>query len=464
MNYIPPEPEYATDLHVSEPIGLPHSREAEEAVVGGVLINPDTYLELASFLCADEFYIHRLRFIWTAFERLVKRQVPIDSLTVSEELDDMGRLDEIGGPAYLTALLNQVPTTLHCEAYGQIIKATSIRRRLLVAGNEIATLAYDESEPIESVISGAEQAVFGVTDRALKQDNIAARKAVSDLYDHVDNLCKAEKPPGMLTGLQDFDALLGGFVPGTSGLVGARPGKGKSALLLTCLQFIETRKNPPAIVLNDMEMTAKGVMGRIAAMISGVSAEKIRFGKLTDEDWPAFNHAIEVIGDWPLIIIDERDPLALFPKIKHMHRRGECDLLINDYVGQFEAKAESRVRQVGIASKILSKIAKKIEIPVVTAAQVSRTIDTRGKDSELVLADLKESGDLEQDANWVLFLNPDENATMQNIRHCHLAKNRDGKVGRFELLFRDCITKFETVTTRKIDIESYRDVTGEKDD
>lgn len=142
--------------------GLPHSREAEEAVIGAVLINPEVYYDLAQFLQPDDFYIHRLRFIWEAYVRLQERRVPLDSLTVSEELEDMGRLEEIGGQAYLTALLNQVPTTLHAEAYGKIVEATSTRRKLLTAANNIATLAYDENESIDIVMGESEKAIFNV--------------------------------------------------------------------------------------------------------------------------------------------------------------------------------------------------------------------------------------------------------------------------------------------------------------
>lgn len=455
LDFNPPEP--TTEIQFVETPGLPHSREAEEAVVGGVLISPDTYFDVAQIVRADDFYIHRLRFIWESFIRLEQRHVPIDSLTVSEELDDMGRLGEIGGPAYLTSLLNQVPTTLHAEAYAEIIKATSTRRKLLTAANEIARLAYDGSEPIESIVSGSEQAVFQVTDKMLKKGDVYARDAVRDLYDHVDKLKREGKPPGVLTGSIDFDKIMGGLVPGTSGLCGARPGIGKTALILTWIAFIESRKNPPAIVLNCMEMTTRRVMGRIASIISGVSAEKIKNGTLDDEDWPSFNHAIEVIGDWPLTIIDERDPLALLSRIKHDNMNGTCDILFNDYVGKFEAKADSRVRQVGIASATLSKIAVKTDIPVVTNAQVSRSIDTRGKDSELVLSDLKETGDLEQDADWVLFINQSTEPTMTNIRNCKIAKNRDGAVGTFDLSFRSNLTKFDNVACRSFNTDNYRD-------
>lgn len=461
----PPEPE-APEISVQDhpsTFGLPHSREAEEAVIGAIMINPEVYDNLSQFLTADDFYIHRLRFIWQACERLVKRNCPLDSLMISEELDSMARLDEIGGPAYLAALLNQVPTTLYADSYGEIIHATSIRRKLLVAGNEIANLAYNEEIQIDEVLSKSEQAISGVTGNVTRKDDVTAHEAVNELYDHVDYMCKNEMPPGVLTGSKDYDVLAGGLRKGTYGLVGARPGMGKTALMLTWITNIYKRKGVgvPHIILDCMEMTPKRLVGRMAAIISGVDAEKIRDGKLTDQDWPAFNHAVEVIASWPLMIIDERDPLALIPRVKVARKRGECDILFVDYIGKFEAKADNRVRQVAIASSSLSKIAIKNDIPVVSAAQVNRTIDTRGKDSELVLSDLKETGDLEQDADWVLFINPD--STAPNLRNCNLAKNRDGKVGRFELLFKSSITKFENVDERKFDMENYRDISGERD-
>lgn len=458
ITYSPPEPEAEQE---STSFGLPHSREAEEGVIGSVLINPSVYDDLCQFVHADDFYIHRLRFIWDAFKRLSDRQTPIDFLTINQELDDMGRLDEIGGPAYITSLLNQVPTSLNAEYYGNIIYAKSIRRKLLIAGNEIASLAYDDEIEIADVVSRSEQAVSKVSGNISRKEDVSAHDAIRELCDHVYSMADKDCPPGILTGSQDYDSLTGGLIPGTSGLIGARPGVGKTALLLTWVVNIQSRKNAPYILYNCMEMTPRRLMGRMAAILSGVSAEKIRNGTLCDEDWPVFNHAIEVISSWPLMIIDERDPFALLSRVKIANRRGECDILMNDYVGKFEAKADSRVHQVGIASSILSKIAVKVNIPVMAAAQVSRTIDTRGKDSELVLSDLKESGDLEQDADTVLFLNQD--TAVPNLRKCRLAKNRDGKVGLFDLLYKSEITKFENVVHCKVDPSQYRDISGERD-
>jgi len=164
--------DFSTTVSTSSPSPqiVPHSREAEEAVIGAVMINPEAYYDVAQFLQADDFYIHRHRWVWETFMRLHERRVPIDFLTVSEELDQLGQLAEVGGPAYLTSLINNVPTSLHAEAYGQIVEETAIRRRMLAAANEIAKLAYQEDASVETVMNESEKAVFGVSERRTTRD------------------------------------------------------------------------------------------------------------------------------------------------------------------------------------------------------------------------------------------------------------------------------------------------------
>ena len=192
--------------------GIPHNREAEEAVVGAVLIDPEAYYDLAQFLQADDFYIHRHRWIWEAFTRLHEKRIPLDFLTVSEELESAGQLAEIGGPAYLTALLNQVPTSLHAEAYGRMVEAAAIRRRMLTAANQIATMAYNEQETIENVIEGSEKSIFNVSERRLKKDLLPISSVLSDYYDRIDELAKRpEDIFGVPTGFIDLDRMLTGL-------------------------------------------------------------------------------------------------------------------------------------------------------------------------------------------------------------------------------------------------------------
>jgi len=213
---------------------IPHSREAEEAVIGAVMIDPEVYYDLAQFLQADDFYIHRHRFIWETFNRLHEQRIPLDFLTVTGDLERMGQLAEIGGPAYLTALLNQVPTSMHAEAYGHMVEATAIRRRMLTAANQIATLAYDEHELVDQVMQQAEKAVFNVSERRLKHDVQPISKVLSDYYDRVDDL--ARRPDdihGVPTGFKDLDHLLTGLQPSDLLIIAGRPGQGKTGFLLS---------------------------------------------------------------------------------------------------------------------------------------------------------------------------------------------------------------------------------------
>ena len=172
---------------------VPHSREAEDAVLGAVLINPEAYYDVASFLRADDFYIHRHRWIWETFTRLHERRIPIDLLTVTDELDQQGQLEETGGPAYLTALINNVPISLHAQAYGRIVEANAIRRRMLSAANEIAKLAYQQDSTVDTVMDEAERAVFGVSERRTTRDLRSIQEVLSEYYDRIDQLSSRDR-------------------------------------------------------------------------------------------------------------------------------------------------------------------------------------------------------------------------------------------------------------------------------
>jgi replicative DNA helicase len=435
--------------------GLPHSREAEEAVIGAVLINPEVYYDLAQFLQPDDFYIHRLRFIWEAYVRLQERRVPLDSLTVSEELEDMGRLEEIGGPAYLTALLNQVPTTLHAEAYGKIVEATAIRRKLLTAANSIATLAYDENEGIETVMGEAEKAIFNVGERKMRHDVRPIREVLSDYYDHVDELARRdEEIVGVPTGFTDLDKMLGGLQPSDLLITAGRPGTGKTALMLTLANHAAL-VHKKRVAIFSLEMSNEQLVQRLIAQQTGIDSQRLRSGKLTDEDWPVFNHAIEVLGDTRIYLDDTPalTPLQLRTKCRRLHMEFGIDLIILDYLQLMssETRNDNRVQEVSYISRSLKQLAREINVPLMAAAQLSRAVEQRA-DKEPQLSDLRESGSLEQDADIVMFIYRDEkDPTMANVTHLKVAKHRNGPVGQVDLIFRNNLTKFENAATRNVD-------------
>jgi replicative DNA helicase len=436
--------------------GLPHSREAEEAVIGAVLINPEVYYDLAQFLQPEDFYIHRLRFIWEAYVRLQERRVPLDSLTVSEELEDMGRLDEIGGPAYLTALLNQVPTTLHAEAYGKIVEATSVRRRLLTAANAIATLAYDENEAIATVMGEAEKAIFNVGERQMRHDVRPIREVLSDYYDHVDELARrGDEIVGVPTGFTDLDKMLGGLQPSDFLITAGRPGTGKTALMLTLANHAAL-VHKKRVAIFSLEMSNEQLVQRLIAQQTGIDSQRLRSGKLTDDDWPVFNHAIEVLGDTRIYLDDTPalTPLQLRTKCRRLHMEYGIDLIILDYLQLMssETRNDNRVQEVSYISRSLKQLAREINVPLMAAAQLSRAVEQRA-DKEPQLSDLRESGSLEQDADIVMFIYRDEkDPTMANVTHLKIAKHRNGPVGQVDLIFRSNLTKFENAATRNVDL------------
>jgi replicative DNA helicase len=435
--------------------GLPHSREAEEAVIGAVLINPEVYYDLAQFLNPDDFYLHRLRFVWEAFTSLHEKRIKLDFLTVSNELESMSRLEEIGGGAYLTALLNQVPTTLHAEDYGKIIESHSVRRKMLTAANQIATLAYQESSPIETVMGEAEKAIFNVSERKMRHEVMPIRSVLSDYYDHIDELSRrGDDIVGVPTGFTDLDKMTGGLQPSDLLIIAGRPGGGKTAWMLT-LANNAALKYKKRVAIFSLEMSNEQVVQRLISQQTGIDSQRLRTGKLTDEDWPLFTHAIEVLGDTRIYLDDTPalSPLQLRTKCRRLEMEFGLDLVIVDYLQLMssESRNENRVQEVSYISRSLKQLARELKVPLIAAAQLSRAVEQRA-DKEPQLSDLRESGSLEQDSDIVMFIYRDEkDPATQNVTHLKVAKHRNGPVGTIDLIFRSNLTRFENAATRTVD-------------
>jgi len=213
---------------------VPFHREAEDAVIGSVLVNAEVYFDLANFLTPTDFFLHRNRWVWEAFAGLHEQRLPVDVLTVAEELERQGRLDEVGGPAYLTELIHSVPTSLHAEAYGRLVEETAIRRRLIEAAQQVARLAYQSETPIEDAVNEAEKAVFGVSERRLTHQLQPIRQVLSEFYDRMDYLARhQDETIGVPTGFIDLDRVLGGSQPSNLLISAGRRGQGKSGFCLT---------------------------------------------------------------------------------------------------------------------------------------------------------------------------------------------------------------------------------------
>ena len=434
---------------------VPHSREAEEAVVGAVFINPEVYFDVAQFLSADDFYIHRLRWIWEAFTSLHEQRIPFDLLTVSNELEKRGQLTEIGGPAYLTSLVNQVPSSLNAESYGHIVEGYSVRRKMINAANQIASVAYNERTNVDDVMDEAEKAVFNVSERRLKHDLQPISSVLSEYYDRIDDLAKRpEEFYGVPTGFIDLDKMLTGLQPSDLLIIAGRPGQGKTGFLLSVAKNAGlTHKKHVAIF--SLEMSNEQVVQRLIAQETGIDSQRLRTGKLHETEWPLFTHAIEVFGDTHIYLDDTPaiTPLQLRTKCRRLHMEFGLDLVIVDYLQLMggDTRNDNRVQEVSYISRNLKILARELNVPVLAAAQLSRAVEQRS-DKRPVLSDLRESGSLEQDADIVMFIyRPDQyerDTVKQNVAEIIIAKHRNGPVGSVELVFRNELAKFENAATR----------------
>ncbi|MCL4560571.1 MAG: replicative DNA helicase [Chloroflexi bacterium] len=450
MSELPPQ-----DLQAAEPVVVPQSREAEEAVLGSILINPEAYYDVAQFLQAEDFYIHRNQWIWETFTRLHERRAPIDYLTVSEELDQQGQLAEIGGPAYLTALIQQVPTSLHAEAYGHLIEVSAIRRRMLAAANQVAKLALDEHAPIETAIDEAEKSIFGISERRARHDLQPIQAVLSEYYDRIDQLSqRGADIYGVPTGLIDLDHLLGGLQKSDLLIIAGRPGMGKTGFLLSIAKNAAL-KHKKHVAIFSLEMSNEQLVQRLISQETGIDTQRLRSGQLNEDEWPLFTQAVEVLSDTKIFLDDTPaiTPLQIRTKCRRLHLEYQLDLVLVDYLQLMSSdmRTENRVQEVSFISRNMKVLARELNVPVLAAAQLSRAVEQRA-DKRPMLSDLRESGSLEQDADIVMFIHRpdalDKDTVKQNIAEIIVAKHRNGPTHPgIELVFLSNLARFENAAT-----------------
>jgi replicative DNA helicase len=450
----PPETETTAGPQI-----VPHSREAEEAVLGSVLINPEAYYDVVEFLQGQDFYIHRHRWIWDAFNRLHERRNPIDFLTVSEELDQMGYLSEIGGPAYLTALINNVPTAMHATAYGHLVEETAIRRRMIEAANKIAKAAYQEDITVETAIDSAEKAVFSVSERRLTSDLQPIQKVLSDYYDRVGDIAsRGDEMYGVPTSFRDLDALLGGMQPSDLLIIAGRPGQGKTSFMMSVAKNA-ARQHKRHIAIFSMEMSNEQLVQRLIAQETGIDSQRLRLGKLEDNEWDLFAEAVEALGQTHIFLDDTPaiSPTQMRAKCRRLHLEHRLDLIIVDYLQLMRGdyRTDNRVQEVSYISRNMKALARELNVPVLAAAQLSRAVEQRS-DKRPVLSDLRESGSLEQDSDIVMFIYREDkdkpDSIMKNVAEIMVSKHRNGPTGSIQLVFREHLAQFVDAATYHIDM------------
>lgn len=358
---------------------VPFSQEAEEAVDGAVLMGPEVFFSVNSILRPEMFYVLRNGYIWEAFERIVERDEQIDYLTVQEELDNQGRLKEIGGPAYLTHLMNSTPTSMHAEVYAHLVKRAWMRRMLLLAADEIKGLALDEQLPIEKVIDESNQCLFKASDQQVDERDSSAANIASQYFNELERLYTGDEPPGIPTGLAPVDEASGGVYRREVTVVAGPSGFGKTTLLLTIAQNNCRLGLRVAIFSN--EMTRDEIMRRLTSMETGIPESKLKKGKLTPEEWSLFVAANGRIAEWNLNIVDDLNPLTplnLKRRIRKLQYHQGLDLVIVDGLRKMKThrrindKEQSQKDELSLIIEDLVDLARQVNLPLLLAHHFHR--------------------------------------------------------------------------------------------
>jgi replicative DNA helicase len=439
----------ADNLQVRIP---PHSLDAEESVLGALLLDKDAIIAVAEFLSSEDFYDDRHRIIYECCLELYEERVPIDVLTVADKLKRKKYLKSIGGASFLAELANKVPTAAHVEHYGRIVKDSSTKRSLMTAASKLVTLSMDDSLKADELLDKAESEVFSLTQVHLEGSFTQVREALAESFDRLDELHKqSEGLRGVPTGFKDLDDTLAGFQRSNLIILAARPGVGKTSLALNIAQNITVGYNRPVAIFS-LEMSREELVDRLLIAQADIDAWRLKTGKLSEEDFTNLSNAMGVLAEAPLYI-DDTPALSILEmrtKARRLQVEVGIDLLIVDYLQLARSRnLENRVQEVSEISQGLKNLARELKIPVLAVSQLSRAVEQRGE-KKPQLADLRESGSIEQDADVVMFLYREDEESPENIA-LDLAKHRNGPLKRIKLFFRGDRIKFYGRETKRAD-------------
>lgn len=431
---------------------IPANPEAEEAVLGSLLIDPDAVLKVASFLAPDDFYREKNAWIYRAILDLHERREPADFVTLVDELERRNILHEVGGAAYITSLINNVPSAVYVEHYGRIVERTATLRRLIDAASRITALAYEGAEDVNEVVDRAEQLIFNVSERRIRRDLRPVGQVMHQVVDRIEYLHRHQgEVLGVPSGFTKLDKLLGGFQKSDLIIVAARPSVGKTSLAMN-FALNAARKYRKVVALFSLEMSAEQLVQRLLAMETGIDQQRLRRGEISEHDWDVLMAAAGELSGTMLFIDDTpaMSALELRTKARRLQAEHGLDLMIVDYLQLMrgDTRSENRVQEISYISRSLKSLARELEVPLIALSQLSRAVETRS-DHKPQLSDLRESGAIEQDSDVVMFIYREdmvkENSEKKNIADIIVAKHRNGPTDTVPLYFRKELTKFENL-------------------
>ncbi len=433
----------------------PHSIEAEQAVLGGLMLDNATWDQVADRIDDSDFYRNDHRLIFRAIRRQAENSKPFDLLTLAEWLEDNNQLEEAGGFVYLGVIARDTPSAANVRAYADIIRERAIRRELIRTATEIADSAYDpKGRDSRELLDDAEKRVFAIAERGsrAREGFINIKDLLARTVERIDILFQRDNPiTGTPTGWIDFDEKTAGLQRGDLIVIAGRPSMGKTSLAMNIVEYAAIEMKCPVAVFS-MEMPGESLIMRLVSSLGRIDQHRVRTGRLEEEDWPRLTSAVTILSEARLFIDDSSSlsPNELRARARRLHRQeGQLGLIVVDYLQlmQVPGTNESRATEVSEISRSLKALAKELSVPVVALSQLNRTLEQRG-DKRPIMSDLRESGAIEQEADLICFIYRDEvynpDSPDKGTAEIIIGKQRNGPLGTTRLTFRGQYTRFES--------------------
>ena len=432
----------------------PHSTEAEQAIIGGLMLENQVWDKVNTKVCEEDFYRTEHRILYRAILGLSNKSQPFDVVTLLDTLKSNNVLDDAGGEAYLFELANNTPSVANVSAYADIVREKSVQRQLIAVATEIADLAYNPvGREVPELLDFAESKVFAIAEQTasdgspeiIKSILVRTVERIDALYHSGDSIT------GLATGLADLDELTSGLQPSDLIIVAGRPSMGKTTLVMNMAEHAAIKASKPVLVFS-MEMPADSLAMRMMSSLGRIDQHRIRTGKLDDDDWPRVTSAVHMLSEAPLFIDDTPalSPAEMRARARRLVKEhGPLALIVVDYLQLMKVpgfKADNRTAEISEISRSLKSLAKELKVPVIALSQLNRSLEQR-QDKRPLMSDLRESGAIEQDADLICFIYRDEvyneDSPDKGTAEIIIAKQRNGPIGKVRVAFLGKYTRFE---------------------
>ena len=441
----------------------PHSIEAEQAVLGGLMIDNDAWERVGDVINEDDFYRYDHKLIFQAIARLFEAAMPCDAVTISENLVKFNELDKVGGLAYIGALAKNTPTAANIKAYAEIVRERAILRQLISVSTEIGNSAFNpEGRDSAELLDQAERLVFQIAEKGAKHRKgyVGVKELLVKAVDRIDKLFQLDSHiTGVPTGFNDFDEQTAGLQPADLIIVAGRPSMGKTTFAMNIAENAIIKQQVPTLVFS-MEMPGEQLVMRMMSSLGHIDQHKVRTGKLNDSDWPRISSTVGMLSEAPLFIDDTPalTPSDLRARARRLMREHGLGLIVIDYIQlmQSSKNGENRATEISEISRSLKALAKELNVPVVALSQLNRSLEQR-PNKRPIMSDLRESGAIEQDADVIVFIYRDEvynqDSPEKGTAEIIIGKQRNGPIGSTRLTFNGQYTRFDNFISE----HSYED-------